>query len=158
MGRSVYFCRWGGVLISPKATIEVDKSGVLSIDSGLRMKANAALTVRQHSSLYIEKNVFINRNTIIAVRKSVHISEGVTIGPNVCIYDHDHARRKDEGVGYILGSIVIGKNVWIGAGVIITKGVTIGENAIVAAGAIVTKDVPPNTVLIQKRDSQYYPL
>ena len=42
--------------------------------------------------------------------------------------------------------IHIGRKVWIGAGVIITKGVTIGDNSIVAAGAVVTPDIPSNVI------------
>lgn len=37
---------------------------------------------------------------------------------------------------------IIKDRVWIGANVIILRGVTIGEGAIIAAGAVVTKDVP----------------
>lgn len=59
------------------------------------------------------------------------------------------------GGGYILDSVMVKKNAWIGAGVIILKGVTIGENAVVASGCVVTKDVPDNTILIQKRLSTY---
>lgn len=54
------------------------------------MRAGSVLTVRQGAHLKIGKSVFINRNTIIAARKSITIGDGVTIGPNVCIYDHDH--------------------------------------------------------------------
>jgi acetyltransferase-like isoleucine patch superfamily enzyme len=47
------------------------------------------------------------------------------------------------------GKIVIGKNVWIGAGCIIAAAVRqtlmIGEGAAIAAGSVVTKDVPPFT-------------
>ena len=42
--------------------------------------------------------------------------------------------------------IIIGDDVWLGTGVIVTKGVNIGDGAIVAAGSVVTKDIPPNTV------------
>lgn len=42
--------------------------------------------------------------------------------------------------------IHIGSNVWIGAGVVITKGVTIGDNSIIAAGAVVTRDIPANVI------------
>ncbi len=42
--------------------------------------------------------------------------------------------------------IHIGKRVWIGAGVVITKGVTIGDNSVIAAGAVVTHDIPANVV------------
>jgi acetyltransferase-like isoleucine patch superfamily enzyme len=45
------------------------------------------------------------------------------------------------------GKIVIGRNVWIGAGstIVTTPGklLTIGDGAVLAAGCVVTKDVPP---------------
>ena len=43
--------------------------------------------------------------------------------------------------------IVIGNDVWIGAGVIILPGVHIGDGAILAAGAVVTKDVEPYAIV-----------
>lgn len=42
---------------------------------------------------------------------------------------------------------VIGNDVWIGDGALITRGVSIGDGAIIAAGAVVTKDVPPYSVV-----------
>ena len=42
--------------------------------------------------------------------------------------------------------IHIGSKVWIGAGVIVTKGVTIGDNSVIAAGAVVTHDIPSNVI------------
>ena len=47
---------------------------------------------------------------------------------------------------------------WIGAGAIILKGVTIGDNAVIASSCVVTKDVPPNTILIQKREGLLKPI
>lgn len=43
--------------------------------------------------------------------------------------------------------VVLGHDVWIGAGVIVLPGVTVGTGAAVGAGAVVTKDVPPFTVV-----------
>lgn len=42
--------------------------------------------------------------------------------------------------------VVIGSDVWIGAGCIILPGVRIGDHAVVAAGSVVTKDVPPGAI------------
>lgn len=44
-------------------------------------------------------------------------------------------------------TVVIGNDVWIGAGVKILEGVTIGDGAVVAAGAVVTKDVAPYSIV-----------
>ena len=43
--------------------------------------------------------------------------------------------------------ILIGNDVWIGAGAIVLDGVKIGDGAIVAAGTVVTKDVPPYSIV-----------
>ena len=40
----------------------------------------------------------------------------------------------------------IGNDVWLGANVVVLRGVTIGDGAIVAANAVVTRDVPPYTI------------
>ena len=42
--------------------------------------------------------------------------------------------------------IVIGRNVWLGAGVIVLPGVTIGENSIIGAGSVVNHDIPANVI------------
>ena len=60
----------------------------------------------------------------------------------------------------------IGKNCWIGAGVVIVPGINIGDNTVIGAGSIVTKDIPANSVAvgnpcrvireINDRDREYY--
>lgn len=42
---------------------------------------------------------------------------------------------------------VIGNDVWVGANVVICRGVTVGDGAVLAAGAVVTKDVPPYAIV-----------
>jgi len=44
-------------------------------------------------------------------------------------------------------SVIVGNDVWIGAGAIIIGGITIGNGAVVLAGATVTKDVPPYAIV-----------
>lgn len=41
---------------------------------------------------------------------------------------------------------IIQDGVWVGANVVILRGVHIGSGAIIAAGAVVTKNVPPNEI------------
>jgi maltose O-acetyltransferase len=42
--------------------------------------------------------------------------------------------------------VIIGDNVWLGARVIVLKGVHVGENSVIAAGSIVTRSIPANAV------------
>lgn len=137
--------------VNRNTAIEVANKSLLKIGKGVYTRQGVALSVRDGATLELGNGVFINRNTIITSRRSIIIEDGVTIGPNVCIYDHDHdVHNRGE---YVLENVIVKKNAWIGSEVIILKGVTIGENAVVASGSVVTKDVPDNTILIQKRQS-----
>lgn len=42
--------------------------------------------------------------------------------------------------------ITIGRNCWLGGGVVVCPGVTIGDNTTIGAGAVVTKDIPANVL------------
>ena len=53
-------------------------------------------------------------------------------------------RQSFRSVGGNLATI--GNDVWIGANVVVLRGVTIGDGAIVAANAVVTKDIPPYSI------------
>lgn len=44
--------------------------------------------------------------------------------------------------------LVIGNDVWIGANVIILRGVKIGDGAVIGAGAVVTKNVPAYSISV----------
>src|SRR3954452_6906521 len=44
--------------------------------------------------------------------------------------------------------IVVGDNVWLGAGAILCPGVTIGADTVVGAGAVVTRDLPAGVVAL----------
>lgn len=95
----------------------------------------------------IGKNVFINHGCSFLDLGGITIEDDVLIGPNVQLITENHSIHPAERNNLELKSILIRKNVWIGAGAIILPGVTVGENSVVAAGAVVTKDVPANTVV-----------
>ena len=93
-------------------------------------------------------NVFINQNCTFYDLGGLDIGDDVLIGPNVSIMTTGHPIEPSRRRGATTAKpIVIGRNVWIGAGAIIVGGVTVGENSVVAAGSVVTKDVPPNTLV-----------
>ncbi|NTZ09825.1 DapH/DapD/GlmU-related protein [Burkholderia metallica] len=100
------------------------------------------------AGMKLGRNVFVNQNCTFYDLGGLEIGDDVMIGPNVSLITSGHpvepSRRRDCVVAK---PIVIGRNVWIGAGATIIGGVTIGENAVVAAAAVVTRDVPPNTLV-----------
>lgn len=75
----------------------------------------------------------------------ITIGDDVTFGPGVRVLAHDASMH--HALGYTkIAPVVIGDNVFIGAGSIVLPGVSIGSNVIIGAGSIVTKDVPEGRV------------
>lgn len=96
----------------------------------------------------IGKNFYSNFNLTIVDDAQVHIGENVLIGPNVVITTAGHpenVKKRNAGWQYSK-DIIIGDNVWIGAGAIVHPGVKIGNNSIIGSGSIVTKSIPSNVV------------
>jgi len=77
----------------------------------------------------------------------ITIRENTSIGPLTTIVTHHtiFSHSKQTSTPYN-APVVIGKNCYIGSGVIILPGVTIGDNSIIAAGSVVTKSIPNDSV------------
>ena len=137
------------------ASTRIDAGKNLIIGKGFRTRNNVEINVRDNGLLEIGNSVFINSNTVITCRNSIKIGDDTIIGPNVCIFDNDHKIENGHASHneYECDEIIIGKNVWLGAGSIILKGVKIGDNSVISAGSVVVKDIPADSVLIQKKEN-----
>ena len=91
----------------------------------------------------IGNDVFFNSGCIITAREKVVIGDNTIFGPNVVIYDNDHIIRDGKIIDneFETEPVIIGANVWIGAGAIILKGAVIEDNCVIAAGSVVTRKV-----------------
>ncbi|MGD9688946.1 MAG: acyltransferase [Phycisphaerales bacterium] len=104
---------------------------------------------RAEPRLRFGNGIYVNRFTMFDASELIEVADEVMIGPHCYITDHDHGIENGTPVWKqpLQGAPTrIARGAWIGAHVVILKGVTIGENAIVAAGAVVTRDVPPGTI------------
>ena len=109
--------------------------------------------------LTIGDHCFINRNCTIVARNRIEIKQRCTFGPNVCIYDHDHDFGKNGQTGdFKLGEVVIGKNCWVGSGVIILRDTHIGDNCVIGAGCIVKGEIPGNSLVTADQIVKIEPL
>jgi maltose O-acetyltransferase len=95
--------------------------------------------------LVIGAGTYVNRYTMFDVSERIEVGHNCLIGPFCYLTDHDHGTESsalfaDQPLAS--NPVRVGNNVWIGAGVIILKGVNIGANAVIGAGAVVTRDVP----------------
>lgn len=147
------FKKSGCLLLASHSCLQVDRGSSVKIGKRVALESCSLLACRKGASLNVGDGVFVNRNCTIVCRDSITLENGVTIGPNCCIFDHDH-HLKNKGE-YVLNPIVIKEGAWLGAGCIVLKGVTIGKGAVVAAGTVVTKDVPDNTIVRGKIEYVY---
>ncbi len=100
--------------------------------------------------VHFGKGVYANFNLTLVDDTHIYVGDYTMFGPNVTIATGGHPilpELREKGYQYN-ASVKIGRNCWIGAGVIIVPGVTIGDNVVVGAGSVVTKDLPDNVVAV----------
>lgn len=129
------------------------KPDALRLGHGVRIMRGALLSVGPLANrLSLADSVYINRNTMIDCCNDIIIGAGTLIGPNVYICDYDHGYliglNNERSIYGAIGAVDIGANVWLGAGVIITKNVTIGRNSIIGAGSVVTRSIPEDALAL----------
>lgn len=118
--------------------------------------------------VHFGKNVYANFNLTLVDDTHIYVGDYTMFGPNVTVATAGHPilpELREKAYQYN-APIKIGKNCWIGAGVIIVPGVTIGDNTVIGAGSVVTKDIPSNVVAvgnpcrvlreIDEHDKKYY--
>jgi acetyltransferase-like isoleucine patch superfamily enzyme len=98
----------------------------------------AALKIGAFCSLANDITIFLGGN---------HRTDWITTFPFGHIYQDELGGSDILGHPSTKGNVVIGNDVWIGAGAIILSGVNVGRGAIVAAGSVVNKNVPPYAIV-----------
>lgn len=100
--------------------------------------------------VHFGNNIYANFNLTCVDDTHIYVGDNTMFGPNVIIATAGHPILpvlREKGYQYN-APVHIGKNCWLGAGVIVLPGVTIGDNVVIGAGSIVTKDLPSNVVAV----------
>lgn len=118
--------------------------------------------------VHFGKCVYANFNFTAVDDTHIYVGDYTMFGPNVILASAGHPilpKLRTQAYQYNM-PVHIGKNCWLGAGVIVLPGVTIGDNTVIGAGSVVTKDIPSNVVAvgnpcrvlreINDHDKEYY--
>ena len=100
--------------------------------------------------VHFGKNVYANFGLTLVDDTDIYAGDGCMFGPNCVIATAGHPilpELREKAYQYNM-PVHIGKNVWLGAGVIVLPGVTIGDNSVIGAGSVVTKDIPANVIAV----------
>lgn len=144
---------------SPNTRIDFIR-GTLRLGNRVRAHHGTKLLING-GALQIGDDVGLNDECGIYCFDSIRIGARVGFGPRVMIYDHDHDFRSERGwLGGKMRTapVVIGDDVWIGTGTVILRGTTIGDGSVIGAGCVVRGNIPPHTVLVQKREEELRPI
>ena len=118
--------------------------------------------------VHFGKYIYGNFNLTLVDDTHIYVGDYTMFGPNVTVATAGHPidpELRQKMYQYNM-PVHIGKNCWLGAGVLIMPGVTIGDNVVVGAGSVVTKDLPSDVVAagnpckvlreVNEHDKEYY--
>ncbi|KSV58943.1 sugar O-acetyltransferase [Acetivibrio ethanolgignens] len=118
--------------------------------------------------VHFGKGIYANFNLTLVDDTHIYVEDYTMFGPNVTVATAGHPilpELREKGYQYN-APVYIGRNCWIGAGVVIVPGIRIGDNVVVGAGSVVTKDLPDNVVAVgnpcrvlrevNEHDREYY--
>ena len=118
--------------------------------------------------VHFGNSVYANFNLTLVDDTHIYVGDCTMIGPNVTIATAGHPILPElrEKAYQFNQPVRIGRNCWLGAGVVVLPGITIGDNSVIGAGSIVTKDIPANVIAvgnpcrvlreINEHDREYY--
>ena len=94
------------------------------------------------------KNIYANFGLTLVDDTDIYVGDHTMFGPHVTVATSGHPiypALREKQYQYNM-PVHIGRNCWIGAGVLIMPGVNIGDNTVIGAGSVVTKDIPANVL------------
>lgn len=141
-------------LLSWKIKIHLKKNARVSFGTKIISEGAGSIFVDENAELKIGAHVYFNEGIIISSKKKVVIGDSSVFGPDVKIYDNNHKFSREFGVSateYSADEVIIGKNCWIGANVIILKNTHVGDNCVIAAGSVIQGEIPESSIVKQDR-------
>lgn len=125
--------------------------GRLVLGRWVHFGVDCALRCHEGTLTLGDKSV-LARDISINCYLDVEIGESALIADSVYISDFDHkfgdltTPIKDQGI--TKSRVRVGRDVWLGTKVTVSRGVVIGEGSVIGANAVVTRDLPPYSVAV----------
>ena len=124
--------------------VEIEGTANVTIGAGGLIHAGVVLETQAAGRIVIGDRVVLSRGVHIVAFDHVYIGDDSMVGEYTSIRDANHrasCERMRES-GHDAAPVVLERNVWIGRGAAVLKGVRIGDSAVVAANAVVSRSLP----------------
>jgi len=140
------------VMIDDNCSLDAHGTGVFEIGGDTLIARDCILVVKQ-GYLKIGRNCSIGSQTTLSAVSGIEIGDHAIIAGQCYFGDGRYkpvpgARPTVEQGLETKGPVVLGNDVWVGAGVRVLDGVRVGDGAILGAGAVVTSDIPENAIAV----------
>jgi acetyltransferase-like isoleucine patch superfamily enzyme len=148
LGVSIEGYVWMRAVEIPRNWSDITLQPDVALDRGVVLLCSGPAS---GNKLVIRSGTYVNRYTMFDVHEHLEIGRDCMIGPQCYFTDADHSFEPDLPVKaqpMRTAPVIVEDEVWIGAQVVVLKGVRIGKGAVIGAGSVVTRDIPPNSIAV----------
>lgn len=129
--------------------VEVQGTGNIHFGRDALIYPGCYLETQGGGRIEIGDGVVMSRGVHIVAFERVTLGQGVMIGEYASLRDANHRLSATDlrHSGHDSAPIIVGRNVWIGRGAVVLKGVELGDHCVVAANAVATHNVAAGEVV-----------
>jgi acetyltransferase-like isoleucine patch superfamily enzyme len=149
----------GGIDLGDKVSIGrystihcYDGESTLQIGEGTVLKQFATLMTYPGGKIQIGRNCSINPFCVLYGHGGLIVGDNVRMATHTVIIPAEHNFDNHQQLitqqGLTKKGVIIGSDVWFGAGVIVLDGCEIGKGSVIGAGSVVTKNIPPYSIAV----------
>lgn len=135
----------GAIVLRPEL-IQVAPGSRLVLEAGSVLNVGARVVVRG-AVLSIGERTYVGPHATIVAYADVTIGPRVLIGERVSIHSEDHGPAGDRD-RFRVAPITIGADVWLCAGVVVSKGSTIGAGTTIGANSFARGEIPAGVLAV----------
>lgn len=135
-----------GVTIMPWADLKVRENGAIRIGNGCAIDTTARLVAANDATIRLGDRAQIAFASIINAGEDVIIGRDTATAGHCTIIASEHRYDSPEPImsqGYRHEPVLIGADVWLASGVLVTPGAKIGNGAVISANATVSGTIRP---------------
>jgi acetyltransferase-like isoleucine patch superfamily enzyme len=130
--------------------LEIENGGSIHIGDDVSISSRALLSSRKGGEIRVADNCFFGHNVkIVSDRARIVIGEDCLVAENVSIRAGNHGIRAETLIRLqenTAENISIGKDVWIGSGVVVLAGSNIADGCVIGANSVVRGFTEANTI------------
>ena len=130
--------------------IKVREQGILQLGPHVTIGYHADVHVGKGATISVGEQSYLGPRCMLSAQQSIEIGPRCLARPDLKIFDNNHVFKPSTGVvrgAHSSSKVTIGTDVWIGANVVILKGVAVGDRSVIGAGVVLRHDVPAGSII-----------